>query len=698
LYLASGRYQRTITICNELLHDDPDNRCLYALRGYAHLFEKDNARQAIADFSEVLKRDSGNATIYVARAKAFELTKEYDRTIADCNEAIRIDPRSKEAYATRGECYEWKKVTGKAIADYTAALRIDPEFAWARGKRANTYLLRGEGARALADLDELLRLLPENREVQYGVCSVYLFIFRDYDRAIAKASELIRSDPREARWYWLRCMTYLAKGEYIPSCCDAVRAVILNPRTIKFRVGRHSWAVSFLPPSTTDFHTPFDNDDEERIESCTKRLQGDPKNPAAHYERACAYISKHDLKRAAADLDEIIRLDPSDAEAYRMRGSLHVHIRAYSDALDDYAKAMQLDPGNADCYTGRACAYTAMGKYEEAIQDCAKGIRLDPCLALTYAVRGSVYERSKEYDRAIADYSEAIRLSPADPKLYQSRANVRCCLWDCAGVISDYKQAVKLDPSNAHARAVLAGYLCYCPDASLRDGKEARRLATAACEATAWRDLECLVNLALACAECGDFDAALKWETEAGKLVPDTLKQYHQERLELYRAHKPYHELRDHEKAPDRACEVSGIMRGTRREEYEIKSSRFAIPIGINGVRREDIEKIRLFVSEDEGKTWKPEKDYKPGDERALFTAPHDGRYWFAAQIVLKNGDSIPAKLEGPALKVYVNSEGNTSNTQKPCEESEGDVEQLRKKVEHLEKKIKELQSDRKPK
>lgn len=700
LCLAAGRYEKTITICNELLHDDPDNRCAYVLRGYAHLFKKVNARQAIADFSEVLKRDSGNSAIYVARAKAYELTKEYDRTIADCNEAIRLDRKSSQAYATRGECYEWKRATGKAIADYTAALRIDPEFTWALWKRARAYMNRGEGARALADYDKLLRQSPDDREGKNDICHVYLFNYRDFDRVIANASELIRQDPPEPRWYWLRGLAYLAKGEYVRGCCDAVAAVVLGPRRIQLRLSRRSFILCIVRSNDPHFVFVEDNTSEERIEACTKRLNCDPNSLAAHYERAQAYLARRDYKRAAADFDEIIRLDPSDAEAYRTRGSLHVDLGAYTDALDDFANAVRLDPGNAEGYAWRARAYAAMSKYEEALHDCTEAVRLDPRLVLTYSVRGWVHHVRKEYDLAIADYSEAIRLSPVDPDLYQRRADARCGIWDCAGVIGDYKQAVKLAPTNAYRCARLAGFLSSCPDASLRDGKEARKLATAACKATSWRNWYSLASLALACAECGDFDAAVKWETKAGELAPASMKKYNQERLELCRTHKPYHELRDHEKAFDGASKRFGVMRGTRPEEYEINCSRFAIPIRINSIRRNDIEKIRLFVSEDEGKTWKLEKDFKPDDESAFFTAPHDGRYWFAVQEVLKNGDSRPAKLDGlaPALRVYVNSEGNTSTSHKSCEESEGEVEQLRKKVEHLEKKIKELQSERKPK
>ena len=54
-----------------------------------------------------------------------------------------------------------------------------------------------------------------------------------------------------------------------------------------------------------------------------------------------------------------------------------------------------------------------------------------------------------------------------------------------------------------------------CPDPAFRDGAKAMELAKKACEVTGDRDSWSLSSLAAACAETGDFDAAVKWENEA---------------------------------------------------------------------------------------------------------------------------------------------------------------------------------------
>lgn len=134
-----------------------------------------------------------------------------------------------------------------------------------------------------------------------------------------------------------------------------------------------------------------------------------------------------------------------------------------------------------------------------------------------------------------------------------------------------------------------------------------------------------------------------------------------------------------------------------RKGEFEIQSRRFAMPLMYQTDKKDNIECTRLFVSEDRGKSWKHEKDYKPTVERVTFTAPDDGLYWFALQIVFKDGKSKPDELDDlePVMKVYVNTERRTIKVRKSYGELQREVEELQKTVEKLQKKIKKLEADR---
>ena len=92
----------------------------------------------------------------------------------------------------------------------------------------------------------------------------------------------------------------------------------------------------------------------------------------------------------------------------------------------------------------------------------------------------------------------------------------------------------------------LAWLLATCPDASLRDGPEAVRLAEKACELTHSRRTIMVGTLAAALAEAGRFPEAVEAAQKACALASGegdrTLLTRNQELLNLYRTGKPYHE------------------------------------------------------------------------------------------------------------------------------------------------------------
>jgi len=83
-----------------------------------------------------------------------------------------------------------------------------------------------------------------------------------------------------------------------------------------------------------------------------------------------------------------------------------------------------------------------------------------------------------------------------------------------------------------------------CSDEAFRNGKLAVESATRACELTAANNASFLDTLAAACAEAGDFHAAIKWQQKAVGLLAtkDPLRPEIESRLLLYQANKQFHE------------------------------------------------------------------------------------------------------------------------------------------------------------
>jgi tetratricopeptide (TPR) repeat protein len=103
-----------------------------------------------------------------------------------------------------------------------------------------------------------------------------------------------------------------------------------------------------------------------------------------------------------------------------------------------------------------------------------------------------------------------------------------------------------LNPNLARALNNLAWVLAASPDAGLRNGAEAVRLAERACELTHHGEPLFIGTLAAAYAEAGRFPEAVITAEKAEHLATNTgltaVAAENRQWLELYRAGKPYHE------------------------------------------------------------------------------------------------------------------------------------------------------------
>jgi cytochrome c-type biogenesis protein CcmH/NrfG len=149
-------------------------------------------------------------------------------------------------------------------------------------------------------------------------------------------------------------------------------------------------------------------------------------------------------------------------------------------------------------------------------------------------------------EEAMQHWESALKLEPVRPDIYARIAGALSLQGDFAGAIARYRRALQIDPDHAEVLNNLAWLLATCPEASLRDGPEAVRLALEACELTRFRRTIMVGTLAAAYAEAGRFPEAVATAQQACALAADegdgALLARNQQLLGLYRASKPYHE------------------------------------------------------------------------------------------------------------------------------------------------------------
>ena len=372
---------------------------------------------------------------------------------------------------------------GKKVVD-------DPEQA-ARSSGGRRSLLRVY--RVERQSGSWLWLIPEKEGVPGWAKAAQVVL---HDRAIPYLTSEIRAHPRNVLAYLRRGILRHEKRDYGFAIADFTEAIRLDPRSsvAHGNRGRARQAAGDLDGAINDYNAA---------------LALDPADAAAYSNRGHAWQTKGDLDRAIADYDAVSRLHPRDATAYYNRGHAWQAKGELDHAIADFDEAIRLDPGNVETYFNRGLVWQAKGEHDDAVADFTEAIRLDPSDAPAYNNRGHVRKLKGEFDQALADYDVAIRLDPRDPAAYNNRAWIRAT----------------------------------CPDATYRDGPLAVASATRACELTGWKNADDLDTLAAACAEAGDFTAAVQWQEKVLAMYQDERDRLGaRTRMALYQAKKPFHE------------------------------------------------------------------------------------------------------------------------------------------------------------
>lgn len=182
---------------------------IYILRGHLYNLQKKYA-QAVADFSQALKRDAREVEAFIERARAEAALLRFDEAEADLFRALKLNGSKWEIFLARAKMNEARGSYARAEADYNLLVAEgdkhgDSASSGARVMRGQFYEKNGKLNRALEDYDFCLKRDAGNEEALKSRADIYMkqnrapLALRDYRRLLQIAgsdralSELARS-------------------------------------------------------------------------------------------------------------------------------------------------------------------------------------------------------------------------------------------------------------------------------------------------------------------------------------------------------------------------------------------------------------------------------------------------------------------------------------------------------------------------
>ena len=230
-------------------------------------------------------------------------------------------------------------------------------------------------------------------------------------------------------------------------------------------------------------------------------------------------------------------------QTYVERGLRKEQAGDFTGAIADYSAAIVIEPKSAGAHYYRAFLYSGLGRFKEAIADLDIVIKGSPNSVAAYLARGDAHADLGHTKEAVADYDKAIEFATNSTEGDLARAKAFAAKGDYARAAALYDKARRRGPRDDYALNAFAWFSATCPESSFRNGPEAVKAATKACELTKWKDGGLIDTLAAAYAESGDFNQAIKYQMQALGIrppaAPDSLADM-QKHLRAYQARKPF--------------------------------------------------------------------------------------------------------------------------------------------------------------
>ena len=241
-----------------------------------------------------------------------------------------------------------------------------------------------------------------------------------------------------------------------------------------------------------------------------------------------------------------LQITGNNTEAHYILGALLESRGKTDEAFSEFTQSLRDNANNAKALGGLAYILFCGGRFDEAVEQYRAAVRIEPNSAKVHFGLAEVLRMQHKDDEAIEQYSLALRFEPKLAEVHYQLAGLYAARHDAAAAIAQLRETVRLAPDWFLALNNLAWMLATEPDANLRNGSEATRMAIRAAVAAGRNNPNALDTLAAAYAETGRFADAVQ-TAQCAVRAADTNGQTNlateiNSRLKLYQSRQAFRE------------------------------------------------------------------------------------------------------------------------------------------------------------
>ncbi|MBK7710476.1 MAG: tetratricopeptide repeat protein [Bacteroidales bacterium] len=334
---------------------------------------------------------SNESALYLERAEAKLLQRNFSDAISDLNEANKITPASGEyslsrVYAAKGDAatslYHLELSMNSSDRRPEKEIMLDPAFRLIEGRpewrqfwkkewysaveksisEIEFYVSSGmtdEGKEVLSDLK---KSYGNSDDVIYAEALISFSSGR-YDETVRSVTGLIASKPGSEKYLRLLARAQAKNGNPAGASDTYTRLLDAGVADAEILILR---AESYRKTG----------EDDKALRDLEKYLGLYPENKTALSLAGRVEASSGDNLKALEYFSKNLKLHPNDPECYVDRANSYFVAKSWDWAIKDYSMSLDLSPANSDAWLNKGIAQLSTGKVEDACHDFRRALSL----------------------------------------------------------------------------------------------------------------------------------------------------------------------------------------------------------------------------------------------------------------------------------------------------------------------------------
>ncbi|MBN2654287.1 MAG: PEP-CTERM system TPR-repeat protein PrsT [Nitrospirae bacterium] len=397
--LREGKQADALSYLAKAKAADPNYFQPYHSLAIYHIARGEHGK-AIAEYSEVLKRDPKNVPALINTALTYDLIGNNAEALSYLNKAKSTGEVT--GYTGLANYYVRKKDNKKALAVVDELIKAKPDLLDAYELKGRIFLIDKKYNDAV---DAFQKLEQKNPEKAIALTLAAYTSAKDYNSALKFIDKHIDKSQRRAGLLAEKARLYAVMKDWPKAQDTAQRLIRETPRS----AGGYIVLASVYEAQGSS---------DKAMEAIKTGIQIDSKNSAARFMLAGLYGKKKDYNQALAIYKDIQKQDSKNLQAAFFEGNTYEVMGKKSDAVKKYESILAKSEQFTPAINNLAYLYlSGYGKPEKALELALRAYKLSPERAEVQDTLGYALLRNSRNQDALKVMKTAASMAPANPTI-----------------------------------------------------------------------------------------------------------------------------------------------------------------------------------------------------------------------------------------------------------------------------------------